>query len=64
MNPYDFNCFGHLKKELKEKRYRAFDELNDATKTAITDLNASGTFNGVFKLPEVWKQVINKGGDY
>jgi hypothetical protein len=54
MNACDFNCFNHLKEELKEKRYSTFVELNNAITTAIADLNAKGTFNGVSKLPVVW----------
>jgi hypothetical protein len=64
MNPCNFNFFDHLKEELKGKRYRTYDGLNNAITTAIADLNARGTFNSVSELHKVWEQVINKGGNY
>jgi hypothetical protein len=41
-----------------------FNRLNIAINNAILELNQRGTFNSVTELPEVWQQVINKGGDY
>ncbi len=64
MNPSDFNCFGPLKEKVKGKRYSNPNELVEAIRSAILELNQNGTFNGVSKLPEVWAQVVEKSGSY
>ncbi len=64
MRPCDFNCFVHLKERLRDHRYQDFDQFNIAINNAILELNQRGTLNSITKLPEVWQQVINKGGNY
>jgi hypothetical protein len=64
MNPPDFNCFGPLKEQVKGKRYSNQNKLVEVIRSAILELNQSGTFNSVSKLPEVWAQVVEKSGSY
>ena len=64
LNPCDFNCFGNLKMRLAGTRYKDWNSLNQAVDQAIRDLNESGSFNGVQKLPEIWEAVIEHEGNY
>lgn len=64
MNPCDYNCFGHLKRELPHNRFDNKRDLDLAIKEVLERLNANGTFSGVQKLPEIWQRVIDSGGDY
>ncbi len=53
-----------LKEQVKGKRYDNPNQLVEAIRSAILELNKRSTFNGVRKLPEVWAQVIEKSGSY
>lgn len=64
MNPCDYNCFGHLKRELPHNRLETKREVDSAIGEVLERLNQNGTFSGVQKLPEIWQRVVDCGGDY
>lgn len=65
MNPCDFNCFNHLKRELPD--FHTIDLTTN--QNLIWPLERcrkkqNGTFSGVQKLLEIWQHVVDCGGDY
>lgn len=64
ISPPDFNCFGQLKRMLKENIYDNWNELEVQLETAILELNAKGLMKGIQKLPERWRRVIDAEGSY
>ncbi len=49
-----------LKEPLRGRRFPSLNDLN----LAIRELNSNGLLDGVKKLPDRWKCVIEARGDY
>lgn len=64
ISPPDFNCFGELKRKLKENIYDDWSELEIQLESAILELNVKGLMKGIQKLPERWRRVIDAEGSY
>lgn len=64
ISPLDFCCFGPLKDMLRGKKFSDWDEFNTALEDAVEQLNNRGQMKGIEKLPERWKEVIEKAGEY
>jgi [histone H3]-lysine36 N-dimethyltransferase SETMAR len=64
ISPPDFNCFGQLKRILGRNIYTNWSQLQVGLEGAINELNAKGYMNGVQKLPEKWRKVIDIEGSY
>ena len=64
ISPPDFNCFGILKRKLKENFYDNWHELEIHLETVIRELNEKGFMNGIQKLPERWRNLIDAEGSY
>ena len=55
IHPCDFNCFGPLKRQLKDNSYNNWTEVKDAIQNAIEEGLQKGLFKGVAMLPERWQ---------
>jgi transposase len=64
ISPPDFNCFGQLKRKLKQNTYDDWHELEIELGRVICELNTKGFMKGIQKLPERWKRVIDAEGSY
>ena len=64
ISPCDFNCFGQLKNKLRQSPSANWDEFIEKLDDAILDLNTRELMNGVNRLPERWKRVIEAEGEY
>ncbi|KAJ4435753.1 hypothetical protein ANN_18371 [Periplaneta americana] len=63
-DPCDYELFTEVKEPLRGTRYNTRDELICALGQSIRNINKDGRADGVRRLPNIWKKVINKGGDY
>ena len=64
MSPCDYNPFAKVKEPLRRARYNTRDELINAIGRSVRNMNKDGRADGVRRLPNIWQNVINKGGDY
>jgi histone-lysine N-methyltransferase SETMAR len=64
LNPCDYNCFAPLKRELKKNSYENWNQFSEALINAIQRGSQKGLFQGVEKLSDCWKRVIDKSGGY
>ncbi len=64
MNPCDFDAIEKIKSALKGRRFHDEAGLVVATSALIDDLNESGSFSGIGRLPEQWFKFIEICGDY
>ncbi|KAJ4426808.1 hypothetical protein ANN_26607 [Periplaneta americana] len=62
--PCDYDLFTKVKELLRGTRYNTRDELIRALRRSIRNINKDGGADGVRRLPVIWKNVINKRGDY
>ena len=61
-NPSDYDLLAKVKEPLRGTRYNTRDELIRAIGRAIRNINKNGRADGVQRLPNIWQNVINKGG--
>ena len=64
MSPPDIDGFNQIKEALLGKKYNDMSLLKSDIRGIINELNQSGKFTSVKRLPEIWKSVVNKNGDY
>lgn len=64
MSPPDFDLFQKLKEPLRGVRFHDLTALNDAVSRRIRELNSKNLLNGIERLPERWRRVIESQGDY
>ena len=60
MSPCDYELFAKVKEPLRGTRYKTGDELVSAMGRSIRNINKDGRADGVRRLPNIWKKVINK----
>ena len=53
-----------MKELLRETRQNTRDEFIRAIGRSIRNINKDGLADGVRRLPNIWRKVINKGGNY
>ena len=57
----DYDLFTKVKEPLRGTRYNTRDEFIHAIGRSIQNINKDGHIDGVQQLPNIWKNVINKG---
>ena len=62
--PCDYDLFVKIKEPLRGTRYNTRDELIHAIGRSVRNNNKDEGADGVRRLPNIWKKVINKGDDY
>ena len=62
MSPCDYDLFAKVKEPLRVTRYNTRDELIRPIGRSIRNINKDGRADGVRRLPNIWQNVINKGG--
>jgi transposase len=64
MRPPGFDFFPKLKKPLREKRFRSFEELAYEVTPVIRRINNEGVLTGIQEFSKRWTAVIKHSGDY
>jgi histone-lysine N-methyltransferase SETMAR len=64
MSPPDFDLFPNLKKSLRGKRFRSFEELSKEVTRVIRRIKNEGALTGIQDLPKRQTAVIKHNGDY
>lgn len=64
LSPPDFDAFPKLKEPLRGQRFSDIDMLNAAVTRRIRELNSQHLLNGIQRLPDRWRRVIEAQGDY
>ena len=64
LNPCDFDGIIRIKRPLKGNRYSDEQELITAVKEIIHDINLYEEVKGIQRLPDRWKYVANRDGQY
>ena len=64
MTPGDYDHFAKVKEPLRGTQYKTRDELIRAVERSIRNIDGDGRVYSVRRLPNVWENVIYKGGDY
>jgi len=64
MSPPTFDFFPKLKKPLRGKRFRSFEEVSYEVTRVIRRTNNEGVLTGIQDLPKRWTAVIKHNGDY
>ncbi len=62
ISPYNYELFLKLKKLFRGHRFPTLNDLNLAMTRHIRELNFNGLLDGVKKLPDRWKCVIEVRG--
>ncbi|UYV77862.1 DTYMK [Cordylochernes scorpioides] len=62
--PPDYFLFGLLKKELMGKRFDSDEDVQKVVQDFFHTLPKSAYKEGIYKLPERWRQYIESQGDY
>ena len=60
MSPCDYNLFAKVEEPLREIGYNIRDEFIRAIGRSIRNINKDGHADGLWRLPNIWKKVINK----
>ena len=61
MSPCDYDLFAKVKEPLPGTRYNTRDELLGATGWSKRNINKDGRADGVRRLPNIWRNMINQG---
>ena len=64
MSLCDYDLFAKVKEPLRGTQYNTRDELIRAMGRSIWNINKYGRADGVRRLPNIWKNVLNKGVNY
>ena len=64
LNPCDFDGIIRIKRPLKGIRYDNEQGLKTAVEGIIRLINMFEEVNGIFLMPERWKYVVNRDGQY
>ena len=62
MSPCEYDLFAKVKEPLRGTRYNTRDELILVIRRWIRNIDKEGRADGVWRLPNSWQKVINKGG--
>jgi len=64
ISPPDYDAFQKLKDPYRGRRFADLEELNAAVSRRIRELNSNHLLNGIQRLPDRWRRVIESQGDY
>jgi transposase len=63
-NPCDSHGFAQLKGPLRGRRFETRQGLIAAFDGQVDRVNENRNFRGIQELPETWRAIVAKGGDY
>ena len=61
MSPCNYDIFAKAKEPLRGTRYNTRDEIIHAIGRSIQNINKDGQADGVWRVPNIWQKMINKG---
>ena len=64
MNPPAYDVLPKLKKSLRGKSFRSFEDVSNEVTRVIRLINNEGVLTGIQDLPKLWTAVIKHNGDY